>query len=93
VKKISDEAAACIMSVIWLVFYSIACLRNTPLSWVICGFVTIVLLIICYYDWKQESANKAAKRQHELFKQQASERLKDVYRYDEIRKRAAQNDK
>ncbi len=90
-KKMSDEGAAEFVSFIWIFFLYLAVFGEKPVYYVILLFVTIIIVLVCYYDWKHERDAKEIKRVHDLFCEQTEKHIKDIYEFD--RKRRAENDR
>lgn len=77
--KISDEAGCAIVCFVWEFFFMQAAVYNTPLAWVVFGFVTAVEVVIVYFDWRNEQAKNEAKRNRQLFSRQTENYLKTIY--------------
>lgn len=90
-KKISDETGAAIICLTWEFFLLLATAFNNTLAWVIFLFVTVILVLIVYFDDKIEKREKEAKRSRRLFIRQSENFMKSVYDRDE--KRRADNDR
>ncbi len=56
----------------------IAMLKNTAVWWVVFGFVTLICLIIIYFDQKNERAEKRAEESHSKFVEQTSRYLNNI---------------
>ena len=77
-KKLSDEAKAGIVCTIWLTVFYAAGMKNTAVSWTGFAFVTFILLLYVYFDWKNEKANKNAENSHKLFVKQTESFMRNV---------------
>lgn len=66
-KKLADESKAAIVLIIWIISFYIASFANTPTMWVIFGFITILDVVIVYFDYKREQERKKADKNHKLF--------------------------
>ena len=77
--KVSDEIGCAIICFVWELFFMLATIINTPLAWVVFGFVTVVEVIIIYFDWRNEQAKNEAKRNRQSFSRQTENYLKTIY--------------
>ena len=80
-KKLSGEAGAAIICIVWEIFFYVACLTNNPFSWLVFVFATVTEIIIVYFDNKREQAQKEAKRNRDLFSKQTENYLATIYEY------------
>ena len=77
-KKLSDEAKAGILMGIWEISMWIAMLKNTAVWWVVFGFVTLISLLVIYFDQRNERANKRAEDSHRKFVEQTTRYLNNI---------------
>lgn len=66
-KKLSDEAGAAIICIVWEIFFYVACLTNNPFSWLVFVFVTITEIIIVYFDNKKRAGAERGQKEPRPF--------------------------
>ena len=76
--KKSDEIGCAIICFVWELFFMLAAVKNTPLAWATLGFITVIEIVIIYFDDKIERIAKQAKRDRLLFSMQTANYLNSI---------------